>query len=462
MRSAVIAAILAVPLAATAGPKLASSPSDSVSFFDRVMQPPKRSPTGVKAFTSVSRVIYLNPCLPNGCTVYPGSDDSRTNRSSIPNTQALLTAWPHGTTAWNQLVQCVKDMYAPFNISVTDVDPGNTNHFEVMVAGNASAIGVDGAGGVAPFEPCDGQLQDNVISFVFAADISNQDFLCWAAAQESSHVFGLDHELNALDPMTYLTPPIKKEGFQNTASNCGEDNPRECWCSGNTQNSYQYLMDTFGPSNLEPGTITITEPKDGQWVKPGFKVKYEVMSQLSVVNGELKIDGSTATATQSAEHEFTAPAAIPGGDHTIMVSAVDAGNRTLTSQVTVHVTATCVTTDGCAADLHCLGGYCLPGADTPGGLGSPCTSNEQCITNTCGSDGTSQLCTGACDMTTGGELVCPDGYACYDTGGGGGVCWPSEEDTGCCSTSTKNAPLHVLFGLTVLGFVVRRRRRRRR
>src|SRR5256885_1349531 len=83
-----------------------------------------------------------------------------------------------------------------------------------------------GAGGVAPFIPCAGEVQDNVISFVFAQETQNLDYLCWAAAQETSHVFGLDHELNAKDPMTYLSPPVKKVGFMNEASNCGEYQPR--------------------------------------------------------------------------------------------------------------------------------------------------------------------------------------------------------------------------------------------
>src|SRR5690606_7907114 len=124
------------------------------------------------------------------------------------------------------------------------------DHFEVMVAGEPNAFGLpSGVGGVAPFISCNGQIDNNVISFVFAAAINNQDFLCWAAAQESAHVWGLDHELNAKDPMTYLAPPIKKEGFQNEASPCGEEEgkSRECQCGGRKQNSYQYLMDTFGP-----------------------------------------------------------------------------------------------------------------------------------------------------------------------------------------------------------------------
>src|SRR6185503_5092563 len=121
MRTAVLLAALAFPLTASAGP-----------FHDVIKQPAKRPQAGQPlAFTNVSRTIFLNSCLPNGCTVYPGAEDSRTNHSSIPTRQALMTPWPHGTAAWGRLVQCVRDMYAPFNIQVTDVDPGNANHFEV-------------------------------------------------------------------------------------------------------------------------------------------------------------------------------------------------------------------------------------------------------------------------------------------------------------------------------------------
>src|SRR5690606_7626611 len=149
--------------------------------------PPKRGEPGqLRGFTQVSRTLYLNPCLPDGCTLTPGGDDSRIDKSSIPSEPSTLTAWPHGQPAWNALVQCVKEMYAPFDIDVTDVDPGNADHFEVMVAGEPNAFGLpSGVGGVAPFISCNGQIDNNVISFVFAAAINNQDFLCWAAAQES-------------------------------------------------------------------------------------------------------------------------------------------------------------------------------------------------------------------------------------------------------------------------------------
>jgi hypothetical protein len=450
MRIAVLAAVVALPVLADAEPK----------FSDHVHKRPPRvqGPPKPAALTSISHLIYLNPCLPNGCIVRPGNDDSRTDTSSIPFQQATLTAWPHGSQKWTELVQCVKDLYGPFDIQITDVDPGpNVNHSEVMIAGVASAIGADGAGGIAPFEPCGGQLVDNAISFVFAAQTSNLDFLCWAAAQESSHVFGLDHELNAKDPMTYLAPPYKKPGFQNVASPCGEEmaNPRECWCGGTTQNSYQYLMDTFGPSHLEPATLAITEPHDGAWVKPGFNIRATAMSQLSVATASLQVDGATTQSiNQGTPLVFNTASDLPGGDHRIAVVATDIMNRTFSAEILVHVTERCDGGGSCASGTSCLGGYCLPGPSVPGGLGAPCTGNEDCVTGSCASDGTSSICTGACDPNS----TCPAGFACMETFQGGGVCWPSGDEGGCAATSAERSPLLVLFGFGMLLLLVRRRR----
>ncbi len=455
-----VASLLVGLSTAAAGPyhahRVAGSP-----FSDVIVQPPKRAATsGPRAFTSVSRTIFLNRC-PGGCTVHPGGDDSKTDTSSIANQQSLLTEWPHGDEKWNELVQCVKDLYAPFNLTITDVDPGTADHFEVMVAGNAAALDMEGAGGVAPFEPCDGQLQDNVISFVFAADFSADEnsmgFLCWAAAQESSHVFGLDHELNAKDPMTYLAPPYHKPGFQNAAAKCGEDleGPRECWCGGQTQYSYQYLMDLFGPTQLEPATVSITQPLDGAWVKPGFTVRADLVSQLSLTQGSLQIDGASAQSIDQGDPlVWNAPTTLAGGDHQLTIEGRDAADRTLLSEaITVHVTAKCDGDGGCAGDTHCLGGFCLPGPGVAGGLGAPCTGAAECITNSCATDGTDSLCTGPCDNGT----SCPDGYACYQAGGGS-VCWPAGPESGGCTTGSGGDPALALLGLGALVMIVRRRR----
>src|SRR5690349_13612629 len=148
-------------LAASLVPAIAVADAPAPQMRDVVVHGARHAAPGSKAFTQVSHLIYLDNCMPNGCTVSPGFDDSLTNHSSIPNQTAQLAGWSWGQQNWDNLVQCVKDMYAPFDVQITDVDPGpGVNHFTVMVGGNSTDIGVPGAGGVAPFVPCDGELQD--------------------------------------------------------------------------------------------------------------------------------------------------------------------------------------------------------------------------------------------------------------------------------------------------------------
>jgi uncharacterized protein (TIGR03382 family) len=434
MRVAWALAVAAAPAVAIAEP-----------FRDVIVQPPRHA-TSRAGFTGVSHLIYLNNCLPYGCMVDPGYDDSRTNHSSIPTQQSQIAAWSWGPDLWSQLVQCVTDTYAPFDIQITTVDPGDAPHFELMVGGNSTDIGIEGAGGVAPFIPCDGALQDNVISFVFSAETNDLNFLCGAAAQETSHVFGLDHELDAKDPMTYLDLGSRKV-FQDELADCGEYNPRDCWCSGSQQNTVQYLNDTFGPAVLLPASLAIDTPADGSWQKPGFALHATAMSQLSTRSATLAVDGVVAATADTLD--LDAPADLSGGDHAITVTATDSAAREISASITVHVPVSCAAAT-CDDGFDCLGGLCLPGADVPGGLGASCSDNPECITGTCSSDGHSHLCAGPCDA---GDK-CPSGFACTPTSAGDGVCWPSTGGGGC--SATNSGPAFALFGLAML--VLRRRR----
>ncbi len=403
-------------------------------------------------FTSISHLIYLNRCA-GGCTVQPGPDDALTHHSSIPQQTATLAEYPYGDAAWNSLVQCVRDMYAPFDIQITDQDPGNAPRTELMIAGHAADIGVPGAGGVAPYVPCNGEEQDNAITFVFALETNNADFLCWAAAQETSHVFGLDHELLATDPMTYLSPPVKKPGFQNMAADCGENTPRKCYCGGTKQNSAQFLTDMFGPAHLDPATLAITSPADGAWVKPGFTVRAQAMSQLTVTKAVLGVDGTGTSTVTTGDLVFTAPASLAGGDHVISVDASDSANRTYGGQITVQVTAACDANTPCATG-KCLGGYCLPDSSVTGGLGASCSDGGECITGVCGEDGSDHLCTAACDP----GMACPDGFECVGATVDSGVCWPAPASSGCNTGGGNSGVLAALGGLGAL-LALRRRRR---
>ncbi|MBE7454148.1 MAG: Ig-like domain-containing protein [Kofleriaceae bacterium] len=325
-----------------------------------------------------SRVIYMNDCRPGGCIVVPGTDDSRTNRSSIPQQTSQLDAWPHGDAAWAALVRCVRETYAPFDVQIVTEDPGQANHFEVFVGGDPEDIQLEGALGVAPFVPCGGII-DNVPTFVFANLTDQTDVLCWAVAQETAHAFGLDHVLLRDDPMTYLVPPYRKR-FQNQAGACGEElaAPRECWCGGDTQNSYAFLTATFGASELPAPGVTITTPHAGAWVRGGFPVQVALDSLLEMQEVALAVDGTTVAALTAPPFAFNGPAELAPGPHGVRVRAID--QRGLEGEATVAVLAlaACGADGACAAGHHCLGGACVPGASEPGGLGATCATGADC------------------------------------------------------------------------------------
>jgi hypothetical protein len=446
MRVALLAAALTLPAVATAEP----GKFGDLVVWKNTVKPPL--PPNVKTLTNVSHVLYLNNCLPNGCTVRPGFDDSLTGHSSIASTTRTLDKWAWGDAAWSSLVNCAKDTFAQFDVTIVTDDPGpNTPHFEVMVGGTAVELDaqLNGAGGVAPFIDC-ATSTDNVISFVFAGLTDNENFLCGAIAQEASHVWGLDHELDAKDPMTYLDLGSSKR-FDDMAANCGEDQPRTCFCGGSTQNSVQFLNNAFGPKQLTPATVKITSPAPNAYVKPGFPVHAELDSQLSFASGSLSVDGSQTQTISSDPLAFNAPANLGGGMHTIQVSATDSGNRTVMDSVTVNVMQACgAGAAACPATFDCLGGFCLPGAGATGGLGADCTKDDECVTGKCTSDGTEMHCAAACDPGN----KCPSGFECI-ADGGAGTCWPGGGGGGC---TTGSAPGFLLAALGFAAVLFRRKR----
>jgi hypothetical protein len=180
----------------------------------------------------------------NGGTYVPGNNDSRTNRSTIVDQTSSVPAWNVSASAKQQVMSCMTTMFARWNITVTDVDPGNVPHYELVTAGRPQDVGMEaGVGGVSPFN-C-GVIQNSIV-FTFAA-IYGTDYrgVCETNAQEIVHSFGADHEHLCQDPMTYLSGCGNKS-FQNVAAPCGEYSNRACQCGGNTQNSVALLDQRVG------------------------------------------------------------------------------------------------------------------------------------------------------------------------------------------------------------------------
>jgi len=188
---------------------------------------------------TASTVLFLDRC-PSGCTYTPGMDDARTNTSSIVNQTSTLSAFPYGDPSWTAVVDCVQQTFAPFDVQVTDVDPGSAEHFEVAVAGTSQELGLPaGIGNDSPFT-CD--VVPNGLAFAFAGVYGDVPLeICWSAAQAAGSLFGLDHEYLAGDVMTYLSGSLPK-AFLDADASCGEFTTRACQCGGATQNSYQRLL----------------------------------------------------------------------------------------------------------------------------------------------------------------------------------------------------------------------------
>jgi hypothetical protein len=204
---------------------------------------------GTPPRADVSHLVYLDSCLPYGCTVFPGEDDAPQWLSSIVPRPAVLSAFSWGDDRWMQLADCVTRIYAPFDLQFTDLDPGNAPHVTLVVGGAPSDLALpSSAGGAAPLV-CPDQVHDNGMAFVFSAPHGDVDELCWAAAQELGHVFGLDHELDRNDPMSWIgLPGDKRGGFQDEEVTCGEFEPRWCKCGREYQNSHRTLLDVVGPA----------------------------------------------------------------------------------------------------------------------------------------------------------------------------------------------------------------------
>jgi len=402
-----------------------------------------------------SRLIYLRRCPDTGCILRQGVDDSRTDTSSLAQGTVTIGAFTRGDAVWSQVVDCVRATYAPFNIGITDSDPGNVPHYEHIVGGHNGDLRDDipDAGGVSPFTCND---IPNAITYTFDVWGSNAQVICGVIAQETAHAFGLEHELNSADPMTYLNGPYPKR-FQAADTPCGEYQARACDCSSGLQNSYQYLLAMLGMGMPTAPTVSITSPTSGKKVQPHFVTRVDATDDTGIDKVELLIDGEVVTETTERPYKLIAPD-LAEGPHTVEARAFDVQGTPATSNpVDVDLGPPCTAAKGCDGTDVCVQGLCVAGPDAPGGLGHFCQADTECLSEKCTTDGATgdRFCTTGCDLSEGS---CPSGFACIQTGASDGLCWPSE-DTGCCEAGPRGGaggPILLGFGIVVL--VLRRRR----
>jgi MYXO-CTERM domain-containing protein len=423
-----------------------------------------------------SHVIYLHRCTGDGCAVVQGNTNSTTRPPHSSLGHGLLSPFSRGDATWNTVASCMREVYAPFNVEITEVDPGSAPHFEIIFGGTPEQLGMaPGIGGVSPFS-CMPFIPNSVV-FVFDVWGNDAEELCATAAQELAHSFALDHAVEPSDPMTYYTYHARRH-YMNAQVQCGSDcdtnhrSPLGAACSGpdfqahacacgngaQTQNDVQVISALFGGGSVAAPIVKIVSPKVGDTVDPSFAVSIEITNNVAVASSELRVDGVLISKLTSSPYTLTGPAALTSGTHVVEVSAYDASGAPGRARVEVIVGPGCKAASDCPAGTDaCIGGRCVTGPGVSGGLGETCSAPTDCTSWQCASDDGARYCVESCDP---GQ--CPSGFGCRDDGQGGGVCWPGfDEGTGGCAASPgAGAPLGVLgLGLVFAGVVVRRRRR---
>ena len=443
----------------------------SPAFADRPRDIVVARPLASDAFPAVSsNVIYLNNCEPGGCVVRYGNTDSRTDHSSIG--QGTLTKFGYDDATWQKVVQCMKDVFEPYNIQITDQDPGSADHLEIMIAGSPGDIGLPAdVGGIA--EQTCASYQPDTLVFDFAnVWQGNVEQICSTAAQEIAHTWGLDHTIVASDPLTYFKYAGRRY-YSTSPEQCGSDcvngtspppartctgtdqQEHTCRCSGqNTQDPDSVINSVFGAGTPKPPTVTLTKPKDGDQVMPGFAVDADATNDYgNLVKAELRVDGNLISTTTSMPYVFNAPTTLGDGTHHVEVTVYDRLGTAGKAAADVIIGPPCTKPSDCANNTDtCIGGRCVPGPGVQGGLGQPCTTGTDCASGNCSSDGTNMYCTDSCTV---GQ--CPQNFGCVvSTGQTTGVCWPGFDDGsghgggGCSTGGGGPIGLGLLFGALLL------------
>jgi uncharacterized protein (TIGR03382 family) len=421
-----------------------------------------------------SHTIYVHRCVGSDCTVVQGATNSTTRPVHSSLGHGVLSPFSKGDETWTTVMECMREVYAPFNVLVTDVDPGSAPHFEIVIGGTPQEIGLSaGVGGVSPFS-CMPYIPNTVV-FVFDVWGNDPEELCATAAQEVAHSFTLDHTTEPSDPMTYFAYKGRRH-YASAQLQCGSDcdgnhrSPLGATCGGmdfqehacacgsgaQTQNEVQVISALFGEGETPP-TVKIVSPRIGAKVEPGFAVSADITDDVAVASAELRVDGQLIGDAAAAPYAFNGPPALANGTHTIEVTGYDNAGAPGRSRIQVVVGSGCRSAAECpTATDACIAGRCVAGPDAAGGLGQVCTAQTDCASWLCANSDGAQFCVEACKP---GE--CPSGFGCRYDGMEGGVCWPGYQEGAGCSAGGHDSPI----GAAVLGLgfaaAIRRRHRRR-
>lgn len=402
--------------------------------LDYVLVPPQ--PTD-SARAAGPTTIFLDRCL-GGCAVTKATDSAISDSSSVIPAGGMLSENPASAAAWSELVSCVRDIYAPYDVQVADVVPDGS-YVEIKVAGAPSQLGLSAQVlGIAPLT-VDCSRQTNVLGFAFVTNHASVGELCATVAHEAGHIFGLDHVFDCRDPMTYLAACTPRKYFLHVEQPCGEfDGARECRCAA-TQDSHQVLTNALGEGETPPGpVVAVSYPAADTQLGATSSVIATTSTARTLVRSEAWIGGRRASERVSARGETAFlhdRLRIPGAAFAVTVREWDDLGSVGEDSFVARANEPCATNADCGEPWICAAGQCSYVSGTAA-LGEACSNDEDCVSQFCASDGVTSACVERCVD----DAACPSGFsclpieaptlgACWQASGGGGA-------GGCCGASS--------------------------
>ncbi len=186
-------------------------------------------------------VIYLN----RGGGVYkPGVDDAIGNSTRIADgMDRTLPPFPYGDASWASIKSCIEQGLAPFHATVTDVDPGNRPHHEIVFTTKYWGPNADLVVSNSSMNCPPAGLPGSGVAFVFTQLLGDKpDLACeYAMSQLASEISGLDHSLDCHDYLGGFLSPCGPKSYVDAQVMCGDTDPRLCQCGGVSQNSFRTM-----------------------------------------------------------------------------------------------------------------------------------------------------------------------------------------------------------------------------
>lgn len=168
-----------------------------------------------------------------------GHDDASSNLSVLLDGPRTLAPWPKDDTDWGLLVTCIRSALAPFPLTITEIDPGDAPHVELVFTTEAWT----GSPATTSFIPASCR-PDHEVAFIFGDALPTRARQCHVALRSYAQMIAnLSFGDRCEDVLNDQADCVPERAFTDVTANCVDASaqPAPCRCGGTTQNSFQAL-----------------------------------------------------------------------------------------------------------------------------------------------------------------------------------------------------------------------------